>query len=351
MYFSVEALETPGLAEDTRAIVISVDPRTYPRGVVTTANGVARTLGINSGMSTALAARMAAERGVEMVCIPPRHALYGEYSRRLMNILRTETPLLEQRSIDEAALDWSHHGYDPAPVLALRQHVLTEIGLSISLGVAGTPLVAKMASEQAKSHTDHVCIVKPGASAGFLAPLPIRALVGIGPKSEARMRGLGLERIGDIAAQPLHELVQHFGKAYGRYLHQASRGEDAATLVGEHTYKSISAEHTFGQDTSDRAEIWRRLQAQAQDVAGRLKDEQLMASEVAIKVRYGVTWITITRQQRLATPTDDAQVLAAGAAALMRKAWNRRPIRLIGLRAGRLEAPPDGVQLTMPISS
>jgi len=347
MYFSVEALETPGLAEDTRAIVISVDPRTYPRGVVTTANAVARALGINSGMSTALAARMAAERGVDMVCIPPRHALYGEYSRRLMDVLRKETPLLEQRSIDEAALDWSHHGYDPAPVLGLRRKVLKEIGLSISLGVAATPLVAKMASEQAKGHEDHTCIVGPTESAAFLAPLPIRALVGIGPKSEARMRGLGFERIGDIAQQPLHELVQHFGKSYGRYLHQASRGEDPATLVGEHIYKSISAEHTFGQDTSDRAEIWRRLQAQAHDVSERLKGEHLVASEVAIKLRYGVTWITITRQQRLGTPTDDAQVLAAGAAALMRKAWNRRPIRLIGLRASRLEAPPDGVQLAL----
>jgi len=347
MYFSVEALEDPGLADDARAIVISADPRTYPRGVVTTANAVARSLGINSGMSTALAARMAAERGVEIVCIPPRHALYGEYSRRLMDVLRTETPLLEQRSIDEAALDWSHHGFDPHPVLQLRKKVLDQVGLSISLGVAATPLVAKMASEQAKGQEDHVCIVQPQHSASFLAPLPIRALVGIGPKSEARMRGLGLEHIGDIANQPLHDLVQHFGKAYGRYLHQASRGEDAATLVGEHTYKSISAEHTFGQDTSDRAEIWRRLQAQAQDVAERLKGEHLVATEVAIKLRYGVTWITITRQQRLGAPTDDARVLAAGAAALMRKAWNRRPVRLIGLRAGRLEAPPDGVQLAL----
>ena len=82
-----------------------------------------------------------------------------------------------------------------------------------------------------------------------------------------------------------------------------------------------------------RVKIWRRLQAQAQDVAERLRGEHLMATEVAIKLRYGVTWVTITRQQRLGAPTDDAQVLAAGAAALMRKAWTRRPIRLIGLRA------------------
>jgi DNA polymerase-4 len=153
--------------------------------------------------------------------------------------------------------------------------------------------------------------------------------------------------IGDLAARAEHDLVQHFGRSYGRYLFHASRGQDDSTLVGEHTYKSISAEHTFERDTTDRAEIWRRLQSQAAEVARRLRSEQLMASEVAIKLRYGVTWVTITRQLRLAAPTDDEQVLASGAAALMRKAWNRRPIRLIGLRAGKLEAPPGGVQLNL----
>src|SRR5215211_495498 len=102
MYYSVEALETPGLADEVRAVIIGADPRLSPRGVVTTANGVARGLGITSGMSTAIASRVAAERGVEVVFVAPRHDVYAEYSRRLMDVLRTETPLLEQRSIDEA---------------------------------------------------------------------------------------------------------------------------------------------------------------------------------------------------------------------------------------------------------
>jgi DNA polymerase-4 len=143
-------------------------------------------------------------------------------------------------------------------------------------------------------------------------------------------------------------LVDQFGSAYGRYLYRASRGQDDSTLVGERAWKSISAEHTFARDTGDRAEIWLRLQAQAQDVSRRLRDENLVASEVAIKVRYGVTWETITRQQRLGSATDDPAVLAAGAAALMRKAWTRQPIRLIGLRAAKLESRSDNaVQLTL----
>ncbi len=349
MYFSVEALESPELARETRAVIVGLDPREYPRAVVTTANGVARELGIGSGMSTAIAARMARERGVELLYVRPRHDLYSAYSRRLMDLLRSETPLLEQRSIDEAAMDWRHMGFALEPVVRLRQRILDEIGLSVSFGVAPTLLVAKMASETAKGLPEHVCVVRDGEAPGFLAPMSVRALVGVGPKSEARLRGSGVLTIGDLAQRPLEWLVDQFGSSYGRYLFSASRGEDDSTLIGEREYKSISAEHTFARDTANRAEIWERIKAQAADVASRLRDEKLVAGEVAIKLRYGVTWETITRQQRLGAATDDADVLAAGAAALMRKAWTRRPIRLIGLRAARLEPVRDeAIQLTLP---
>jgi DNA polymerase-4 len=348
MYFSVEALETPGLAEDPRVVLVGLDPREYPRAVVTTANGVARQIGINSGMSTAIAARMAREQGLEVVFLRPRHELYGEYSRRLMDLLRSETPLLEQRSIDEAALDWRSHGFAVEPVLALRGRILEEIGLSVSFGVAPSLLVAKMASEVAKLLANHVCVVLPGAAEAFLAPLSVRALVGVGPKSEARLRGFSLTTIGELAEQPLTWLVEQFGSAYGRYLYSASHGEDGSTLVGEHAYKSISAEHTFARDTEDRREIWQQLRWQASEVASRLVAEGLVAGEVAIKLRYGVTWVTITRQQRLLSASADAEVLSAVAAALMRKAWTRQPIRLIGLRASKLEPSQETVQLAFP---
>src|SRR5438477_6162466 len=266
--------------------------------------------------TTLFRSRMARELGVDVLFVRPRHELYGQYSRRLMDLLRSETPLLEQRSIDEAALDWREHGFAREPVRRVRARILEEIGLSVSFGLAPSLLVAKMASEVAKGHADHVCLVMPGEEAAFLAPLSVRALVGIGPKSEARLRGFEIATIGQLAERPIEWLVDQFGSSYGRYLHSASRGEDDSTLVGEHTYKSISAEHTFARDTVDRAEIWRRLRAQASDVAARLQTENLVAGEVAIKLRYGVTWETITRQQRLGAPTSDADVWAPGAAAL-----------------------------------
>ncbi|MCA1644074.1 MAG: DNA polymerase IV [Chloroflexi bacterium] len=347
MYYSVEALESPALADERRAVIISVNPREYPRAVVTTANGVARSIGIGSGMSTAIASRLAREHGIEVVYVAPRHDVYAVYSRRLMDLLRTETPLLEQRSIDEAALDWRHHGFRREPVSALRRRILDEIGLSVSFGVAPTLLVAKMASEVAKASDQHIWVVGPGEAAAFLAPLSVRALVGIGPKSEARLRGFEISTIGDLAGRPLEWLVDQFGTSYGRYLHRASRGEDNSTLVGERNSKSISAEHTFSRDTADRGEIWLRLQAQAREVGERMRAENLVASEVAIKVRYGATWETVTRQQRLARATDDPRVLAAAAAALMRKAWTHQPIRLIGLRAAKLGARSNSVQLDL----
>lgn len=342
-FFSVEAIERPELARDPRPIAISHDPRQAPRAVVTTANDAARALGIHSAMSAALALRLAPGAPWAALFLPPRHDLYGQHSARLMALLRTTSPLVQQNSIDEAALAWPH-GYDAGPAIALRARVGSELGLSVSLGLAPNPLVAKMASERAKSAPDNVLVVPPGDEAAFLAPQPIRALIGVGPKAEARLRGLGIETIGALAERPLADLVAAFGQSHGRYLHRASRGQDDSTLSAERQSKSISAERTFGVDTADRRQLWAELRAQAEEVAARLRAEELVAGEVAIKLRY-TSWQTITRQMRLGVATDQPDVLAAAAAALMRKHWSRgRAIRLLGVRAGQLASRPPAVQ-------
>lgn len=339
-FFSVEALERPGLADDPRPIVIGMDPREYPRAVVTTANNAARKLGINSALSCAIALRLAPDA----VFLPPRHELYHQHSARLMELLRGESPLVQQNSVDEAALRWEHRGFDRASAVALRERVLGELGLSVSLGLASSPLVAKMASEAAKSAADHVHVVRPGEEAAFLAPMAVRSLIGVGPKAEVRLKALEIETIGQLAERPLAELVGAFGQSYGRYLHRASRGEDDSELSDQRRSKSVSAENTFATDTRDRAALWKELRSQAEEVGRRLKAEELLAAEVAIKLRYA-NWETITRQMRLSAPTDEPSVLAAGAAALMRRHWDRaRPIRLLGVRAGRLQTSGGLVQ-------
>src|SRR5262245_4642950 len=341
-YFSVELLERPELADDPRPVVISHDPRQAPRAVVTTANDAARGLGIGSAMSSAMALRLAPDA----LFLPPRHELYQRYSQRLMALLRTSSPLVQQNSIDEAALRWDEHGFAPGPAVALRERVRGEIGISVSLGLAANPLVAKMASEQAKSAPERVRVVRPGEEPAFMAPMAVRALIGVGPKAEVRLRGLGIETVGALAARPLGDLVAAFGQAYGRYLHRASRGEDDSTLSAERVWKSISAERTFGVDTADRRTLWEELRAQSAEVAGRLRGEELVAGEVAVKLRYA-SWETITRQMRLQVPTDDAGQIELAVAALMRRYWEvGRAIRLIGVRVGRLEPRSAAAQLS-----
>lgn len=342
-YFAVEAAEQPGLATDPRPVIIGRDPRQAPRGIVTTANDAARALGIHSGLSAAIALRLAPNA----LFLPPRHDLYGQYSARVMTVARTASPLVEQRSIDEAACLWPH-GFQPEPALALRTKVLAETGISVSLGVAPSPLVAKMASEAAKQRPDHVHIVRPGHEAEFLDPLPVRALVGVGPKAEVRLTEVGITTIGLLAARSAEELIAMFGRAYGRYLHESSRGLDDTRLEPERAAKSISAEHTFPKDTVDRRELWQQVRAQADEVAARLRAERLVAFEVAIKLRYA-DWQTLTRQRQLGAPTDEAAVLAAGAAALIQRHWERtRAVRLIGVKAGRLAEASRPAQLPLP---
>ncbi len=346
MFYSVEVLERPELqlAEADYPVVIGWDPSESPRSIVTTANGPARALGITSGMSTAVARRRAPGR---ILFLAPRHDLYRRYSKRLVDVLESATPALEQCSIDEAVLDWTQHGYDVEPVRRLRQRVVDEVGLSVSFGLARNRLVAKLGSEAAKSEPSRICVVLPGEEAAFLAPRPLRALIGVGPKNESRMTTLGLRTIGDIADRPLEWLVDQFGASYGRYLFDASRGVGSTRVTTIRENRSISEETTFDYDTADRAEIWRRLRRQADEVSTKLRRAGLVASEVAIKVRYG-DWQTITRQQRLGSATDEAGVLAAAAAALMKRHWQReRAIRLIGLRVARLTTPDPSIQLPL----
>lgn len=205
-----------------------------------------------------------------------------------------------------------------------------------------------MASEVAKQRLDHVCAVQPGGEASFLAPMPIRALVGVGPKSETRLLEAGTTTIGALALRPLEEVVALFGRAYGRYLHDASRGMDDTVLQPNRVAKSRSAEHTFPADATDRHMLWQELRSQADEVAARLRQEGLRTSGVAIKLR-NADWETITRQRHLAIPTDNAEALATVAAELMRQHWKRtRAIRLIGLRAGRLGPTSGAAQLILP---
>jgi DNA polymerase-4 len=341
-FFAVEALEDPSLSADPRPIVIGHDPRTAPRSIVTTANDAARLLGINSGMSAAIAQRLAPNA----LFVAPRHRLYRAYSDRLMAVLRQASPIVEALSIDEAWLDWSAHGFATGPAEALRSRMLSETGLSISIGVATSKLVAKMATEAAKP--GGVRIVAPGEEARFLAPLPIRALLGVGPRTAKRLNDAGIQTIGDVAARSRHSIMELAGHSHGGSLWDHANGHDDSSLQPVREARSYSAEHTFPHDTRDRRALWDQLRSQAAEVAERLRADDLCAGEVAIKLRYA-SFETVTRQVRLLVPSAAADEIAATAAGLVRRHWDRaRAIRLIGVRASRLRSADAPVQLPIP---
>jgi DNA polymerase-4 len=342
-YFAVEALERPELAADDRPVVVGHDPRTSPRSIVTTANDAARLLGIASGMSAAVALRMAPHA----LFVAPRHELYRSYSERLMALLREASPVVEALSIDEAWIDWAAHGYVEASAVALRERVLTATGLSISIGVASSKLVAKMATECAKP--GGVRLVRPGEEAAFLAPLPVRALFGVGPKTAERLAEAGIDTVGEIARRPRERLVELLGVSYGGGLWERAHGRDDTPLEPERAARSYSAEHTFPYDTLDRRQLWAELRSQATELATRLQAEGLHAGEVAIKLRYA-SFETLTRQTRLSVPTASGDEIALTAAALMRRHWDRtRAVRLIGVRAARLLSATRPMQLPLPL--
>ena len=342
-FFVVEAIERPGLAAETRPVIVGHDPRESPRAIVTTANDAARARGIGSGMSGRHALRLAPDA----LFVPPRHEVYREYSARLMAELGAASPLVQQLSIDEAWLDWEQHGFDTRAAEALRARVLAQTGLSISVGVATSRLVAKMATEAAKPAG--VRVVAPGDEAAFLAPQPIRMLYGFGPRSAERLTELGVVTIGDVTRWSRERLVQTFGRSGGVALWEHARGIDRSALSAHREPKSYSAEHTFQRDTRDRAALWRVVRSQSEELAGRLGSDELRVREVAIKLRYA-NFETITRQARLVSPSGASEILAQAAARLIRRHWDRsRAIRLIGVRASRFEPAADPIQLRLDL--
>ncbi|MBU1749293.1 MAG: DNA polymerase IV, partial [Chloroflexi bacterium] len=314
------------------------------RGVVAAASYPARAFGIRSAMpmSRALA------RCPQAIVCPPRHRLYGEYSRRVMAILRAVTPLMEQMSIDEAYLDVTDQVdvWEDAIAVAqqLQTRVRAEVGLSASLGVAANKLVAKVASEQDKP--GGLTVVRPGAEAAFLAPLPVRVLWGVGPVTADRLAQLGITTVGELAGWPRAELQARFGQ-HGAEMAQQAQGLDSRPVVVEHEVKSVSQETTFAQDLAELVALKRQLWALSQGVSRRLERAGLAAGTVGIKLRYS-DFTTLTRQTTLAVPTQDEIVIYRAALTLLERNWQPgRPVRLLGVAGQRL-APPAGQLMLLP---
>ena len=337
-YAAVEVLERPELAGKP----VVVGGRPGERGVVAAASYPARAFGVHSAMPMARALALCPQA----VVLPPRHHLYHEYSRRVMEMLHQASPVVEQFSIDEAYLDLTEQAtpWEAAIEVArqLQGRVRNEVGLSASLGVAANKLVAKVAS--ARDKPGGLTVVRPGEEAAFLAPLPVHVLWGVGPVTAHRLADMGVATVGDLVRAPEGELRARFGQRGVELAHQA-RGMDERPVVTEYARKSLSQETTFVRDLRDAEPLRRQLWQLSQGVGQQLKEEGLAARTVAIKLRYA-DFTTLTRQMRLAVPTDDERVIYRAAAVLLRRAWQRgRPVRLLGVAGRDLSAPPAQLPL------
>jgi DNA polymerase-4 len=281
-----------------------------------------------------------------LIIVPGRHKLYGEYSEKVMKKLRDLTPQVEQISIDEAFLDISDMSEPAARIaLTLQAGIKNELHLPSSIGIASNKLVAKIATEVGKKSNKKsneppfgLTIVPAGEEAKFLAPLPADMLWGVGPKTSARLAELGIHTIGDIAHWPEKEMTSLFGEN-GRDLWRHAQGIDNRPIVTESETKSISQEITFNVDVRDEGTLENTLREQAREVARQLRKNDLAGKTVKLKIRWP-DFTTLTRQTTLPTSTDNEDEIFHTSVKLMKSL--RKPnqaVRLIGVGVSGISAP------------
>ena len=359
-FAAVEELDDPRLRG--MPVIVGGDPNR--RGVVSTANYVARRYGIHSAMSAAQARRLCPGA----IFLRPRFERYRALSRQVMAILDDYFLVREQVSIDEAygELAPATHGGQPAEPIAreLKQRVRAETGLTISVGVGRTKSIAKLASDLSKP--DGCLVVRPSAERAFLDPLPVGRLSGVGPHTRERLEKLGITTVGELAAAPLRDLQCLLGK-HGAWLWHLAHGQDDRLVVAEHgPPKSISHEDTYERDIADLDRAAEHIRTLAESVARRAASHHLTGRTVTLKVKWADFQI-MTRQQSLPAATDEAGAIAEAALALLVAEIGplltpERAIRLLGVGlsgivdpegtalAGRL-LPQGVVQLPLPLDS
>ena len=325
-FAAVEELEQPKLR--SRPLVVGGDPR--GRGVVSTANYVARRFGIRSAMSCAEALR----RCPAAVFVRPRHSRYREYSHAVWAAVREVVPRVERTGLDEGYLDFRGLAADYTRARAVAEAVQTSVraatSLTCSLGVAPTKVVAKVASDRRKP--GGVTVVPAGTEARFLAPFAVRALPGIGPRAEQRLAAAGVTTVGELASLSDLDLRAVLPGHVGRMLRDRANGIDPRGLEDSSERISISVEETFERDLHDRDLLHAELRRMADRLGAHLRRDGLSARTVTAKLRYGDFSIR-SRSTSLDVGIDDADRIGELACALLDRGLRDRPgaLRLVGV--------------------
>ncbi|MFF8525375.1 DNA polymerase IV [Streptomyces werraensis] len=324
-YASVEQASKPSLRG--KAVIVG---GLGPRGVVATASYEARVLGVHSAMPMSQARRLAPNAAY----LVPRFALYRSISDQVMTLLRALSPLVEPLSLDEAFVDLEAGGTawdERSARLAgakLRADIRAVTGLTGSVGLAASKMLAKIASEQAKP--DGLVVIEPGTERAMLEPMPVRTLPGVGPATGDHLRRAGIHTVGEIAEAGEDELVRLLGKAHGHALYAMALARDDRPVVAERETKSVSVEDTYDVDIHDRVRVGLEVQRLADRCVRRLRGAGLSGRTIVLKVRR-YDFSTLTRSETLRGPTDDPAVVREAAARLLDSVDTTGGVRLLGV--------------------
>ena len=328
-YTAIEQREHPEYKG--KPVVVGSDPKDGKgRGVVSTSNYEARKAGVRSGIPISRAWKLCPEA----IYLPPNFPLYIKVSDEIMEIARRYADKFEQWGLDEAFLDVSARvkNYAEAEEYAkqLKQEIKKKERLTCSIGVGPNKLIAKVASDYQKP--DGLTIVKEAEAEAFLAPLPVRRLLWVGRKTEAKLKKMGVNTIGDLARYDPTVLAEAFG-VMGTQMHLMARGIDRSKVEARTEVKSISHETTFEEDTDNAEAVLKALDALAADVTKEVAAQKLFFKTVTVKVRYE-NFETHTRSRTLPFMTSRLQDLQKTARDLLQSYLRSdRKIRLIGVRA------------------
>jgi DNA polymerase IV len=322
-YASVEQRDDPAL----RGLPLAVGG-SRERGVVMAASYEARRFGVRSAMPSATARRLCPD----LVFVRPRFDAYKAVSAQVREVFEEHTPVIEPVALDEAYLDVTENlkGLPTATEVArdIRATILARTGLVASAGVSYNKFLAKVASDHRKP--DALFVITPAMGAAFVEALPIGQFRGVGPATEAKMKRLGIHVGADLKARSLEELRAAFGSA-GEYYYRVARGIDERPVRAHRERKSIGAETTFSDDTSEYALLAERLQPLMDKVWAVAAAKAVGARTVTLKLKFS-DFEQITRARSVAAPVPDRTALAEISLALLRGAYPlRRSVRLIGV--------------------
>ena len=345
------------LHADLDAFFASVEQRDRPElrgrpvivggGVVLAASYEARACGVRSAMRGAQARRLCPQATV----VPPRFAAYTEASRAVFAVFNDTTPLVEGLSIDEAFLDVGGLGrVSGSPILIatrLRREVLARVGLVITVGVARTKFLAKVASGVAKP--DGLLLVPPDRELEFLHPLRVERVWGVGPSTAEKLHGYGISTVGEIAELGEPALVSLLGRGQGRQLYALARGRDPRPVVVGRRRRNIGAQRALGSRPRSAADIDAALVALVDRVTGRMRDAGRAGRTVTLRLRFA-DFTAVTRSRTLGPPTDSTGAILDAARRLLAQAQGlirANGLTLIGVSVGNFETG-DAVQLELP---